>query len=357
VGGRALNYFDLQIYRGAAARVVHQVSLYRSPILGRLGFTYPPFAALVFTPLAVLPLRTAEPVVTAGNLLLLGWAFNSALCLASEWGHEPRTTRDRAKRRTVVAFAVAAAIWLEPVSVALGYGQVDVLIAALIVFDLSRPDSSNSKGVAIGLAAAIKLTPLLFIVYLLVSGRRRAAAIATTVFVATIGVSFVVLSSDASAYWGRLIFEITRIGNGTDPANQSLRGALARLDPVFASSFLGPALVVAVAIASLWLAVRAGRRGDEAAAFSLVALSALLASPISWTHHWTLVAPALLLLGRRAYEHRSRRLTLCTIVLALVGYSYAPELVEGGDAPHGVWSLVSDPYVLSALVVLIGVTP
>jgi alpha-1,2-mannosyltransferase len=352
VGGRGLNYFDLQIYRGGAERVVHALALYHQSILGRLGFTYPPFAALVFMPLAYLPLAAAELVVTVGNLLLLGWTLHRAFlirrCVTSS-----ATSADSARKRRMVLFSTAAAIWLEPISVALGYGQVDLLIAALVVFDLSRPDSARTKGATIGLAAALKLTPLLFLVYLLMSGRRRAAALGAAVFAASIGLSFAVVRGDAAAYWGRVFFSTSRIGNGSDTANQSLRGALARLSPAVESSLGGHLAIVAITILGLWLAVRASRKGDEAAGFSFAALSTLLASPISWTHHWALVVPALMLLGQRAYDQQSPRLARCTVVLGLVGYSYLPEAAEGTGGPHGIVSLVtSDPYVLIALIVL-----
>jgi hypothetical protein len=161
-GARALRYFDLRIYRGAAGRVVHGVSLYGAPIIDRLGFTYPPFPALLFTPLAYASTSVDALVVTAINVLLLVWSLRRALMIpASRGPNSVRPASGPVRAWSLAALAAAVALWLEPVSVAVGYGQIDLLITALVVFDLSRPDTAKTKGAAIGLAAAIKLTPLL----------------------------------------------------------------------------------------------------------------------------------------------------------------------------------------------------
>jgi alpha-1,2-mannosyltransferase len=208
-------------------------------------------------------------------------------------------------------------VWLEPISVTLGYGQINLLIAALVVGDLARPDTARGKGAGIGLAAALKLTPLIFIPYLLLSGRRRAAAWAAAAFAVSVAIAYAALPSDAARFWGgRLFLDSSRVGGAADTANQSLRGMIARVAPGAHPSLESYALIAAVALLGLGLAVRASRRGDEAAGFSFIALSALLASPISWTHHWTLAVPALLLLARRAHQQRSRALTLATAALA-----------------------------------------
>jgi hypothetical protein len=108
----------------------------------------------------------------------------------------------------------------------------------------------------------------------------------------------------------------------------------------------------ATALIGLALAVRAGRRGDEAAGSSFTALTALLVSPISWTHHWTIAVPTLLLLARRAHERRSWPLAITTSAIALLGYSYLPESERAAHRGMGS-SLSRDPYVLVALVAIV----
>jgi alpha-1,2-mannosyltransferase len=352
--GPALRYFDLRIYRDAAERIVHAVPLYRTPMLRSLGFTYPPFAGLLLAPLAWVPLRVDELVVAALNILLLVWTLRRALLIRSARRSrgEILPARRRADAWSQAALLSAAALWLEPVSVTLGYGQINLLITALIVFDLSRPEHARTKGVAIGVAAAIKLTPLLFIPYLLLSRRRRAAAVAAMTFAASVAISFVVVGHDASDYWFSAILNTSRVGNVADPLNQSLLGAIARLTGTRHPAMGWHLLVVAIALCGLVLAARASRRGDEAAGFSLTAVSTLLASPISWPHHWTLAVPALVLLARRAHDRRSRALGAAVATLMLLGCGYLPELAHD-SRPLGLASLLTtDPYVLAGVSVL-----
>ena len=356
-GGLRLRYFDLRVYHLGALRLAHGSSLYATPMLHHLGFTYPPFAALLLAPLAWVPLSVDELAVTGLNVLLLVWALRRALMLTSRQGAAGRSTGGvtaRAGAWSRAAGLAAAALWLEPISVTLGYGQIDLLITALVVFDLSRPDEARTKGVAIGVAAAIKLTPLLFIVYLLLSRRRQAAGVAAVTFVAAIALSFMVITRDASAYWFHTITQTARIGNPIDPVNQSLQGAIARLTGSAQPARGWELLIVAIAMCGLALAVRASRSGDEAAGFSLAAVSTLLASPISWSHHWTLAVPALVLLSRRAYEQRSRALEAAVVILGLVGYAYLPEIGESlFRSVRGPASLpTTDPYPLVAVLIL-----
>jgi len=353
-GARALRYFDLRIYRGAAGRVVHGRLLYGAPIIDGLGFTYPPFAALLFAPLAYASTSVDAFVVTALNVLLLVWSLTRALMIPT--GRGPNSVRPASgsvRTWSLAALAAAAALWLEPVSVTLGYGQIDLLICALVVFDLSRPDTAKTKGAAIGLAAAIKLTPVLFLAYLLVSGRRRPATVGTAVFLGSIAISYATLARDASRYWGGLVLDFSRVGDVADASNQSLQGAIARLDPSAQASIASHLIVGAITLLGLTLAVRASRPGDQAAGFSLTAITALLASPISWTHHWTIAVPALLQLCRRAHQQRSRPLAAAATATALLGYSYLPEYTEGPLKHPGLGTLLTnDPYVLAATTVL-----
>jgi alpha-1,2-mannosyltransferase len=357
LGGLRLRYFDLRIYHLGALRLMHGSSLYGTPMIDHLGFTYPPFAALLLAPLAWVPLSVDELAVSGLNILVLVWVLRRTLMFAARRHASDQQLPDAPSRTCAwsqAAGLAAAALWLEPISVTIGYGQINLLITALVVFDLSRPDRAPTKGVAIGVAAAIKLTPLLFIGYLLLSRRRRAAGVAALSFVASIALAFVATPRDASAYWFHEIFETSRIGNAMAPVNQSLRGAIVRFIGTAQPAGAWELLVVAVVVCGLMLAVRASRRGDEAAGFSLAALSTLLASPISWSHHWTLAVPALVLLARRAHRQRSRALGAASVILGLLGYAYLPELAESnfGSARGSTSLLTTDPYPLFAMFVL-----
>jgi alpha-1,2-mannosyltransferase len=350
-----LGLFDVRVYRGAARLVLGGGSLYHAPIWQWAPFTYPPLAAVVFTPLALLPLAVDEVLVTIFGVIALFAVLALALRLPMADGEEARHTQ---RWRTIlIALAVAAALWLEPVTATLGYGQIDLLIALLIVGDLSRRDAAKSKGALIGLAAGLKLTPLIFVPYLLFSRRRRPAIVALGTFAATVAVGYAALPGDTQRFWGGALFlHSGRVGGCCLPANQSLRGAILRLDPSIGGGWLlGVAVVVGVL--GLLLAVLASRRGDEAMGFSLCATAGLLASPVSWTHHWTLAVPALLLLGLRVYHNRSKAGITAVGAILLVGYSYFPKLMEkpafsSALAPPAGWTLVSTSYVLIGLVAL-----
>jgi alpha-1,2-mannosyltransferase len=350
-----LNFFDLHVYRGGARLILNGESLYGGPIWQWAPFTYPPFAAVVFTPLAVLPLTVDEVLVSSFGVAALFAILSLALRLPiADREQAPRT---RQWRSVVTLIAVAAALWLEPITATLGYGQINLLIALLIVADLTRRDTAKGKGALLGLAAGLKLTPLIFVPYLLLSRRRRAACVALGTFAATIAAGYAVLPHDSSRFWGdRLFLDPHRVGGSYVPANQSLRGLILRLDPSFGSGrVLGAA--VAVAIVGLVLAVLASRRGDEAMGFSLCALTGLLISPVSWTHHWTLAVPALLLLAVRVARRRSRVEIASVAVVLLVGYSYLPKLMTKPAFAPGrglsvAWTLLAAPYVLIGLLAL-----
>jgi alpha-1,2-mannosyltransferase len=350
-----LGFFDLRVYRGAARLLLGGGSLYDASIWQWAPFTYPPFAAVVITPLALLPLAVDEVLVTIFGVVALFAVLALALRLPTANGEEAAQTQRW--RSVLIPVAVAAGLWLEPVTATLGYGQIDLLIALLIVGDLSRRDATKSKGALIGLAAGLKLTPLIFVPYLLFSRRRRPAIVALGTFAASVAVGYAALPGATQRFWGGALFlDSRRVGGCCIPTNQSLRGAILRLDPsVGGGRLLGIAVVLG--IVGLLLAVLAGRRGDEAMGFSLCAITGLLVSPVSWTHHWTLAVPALLLLGLRVYRNCSKAGIIAVGATLLVGCSYLPKLMEkpafsSGLALPAGWTLASTSYVLIGLVAL-----
>jgi alpha-1,2-mannosyltransferase len=265
-------------------------------------------------------------------------------------------TRERAIRLALLASAVA--VWLEPVWATLRYGQIDLLIGALILYDLSRPDGSRWKGAGIGLAVALKLTPAIFAVYLLLSRRVRAAAVSALVFVATVALGFLLIPGDSRAYWGGAFLDSGRVGRIENAANQSLRGAFARLLHSTDIQTVWLCTAVVVAVAGLALAVLAGRRGDDVQGVSLCALTGLLVSPVSWSHHWVLALPALMLLTIAPRRRRSPMVLGAAGGVAIVALVHMIWWVPVDRPRHselhlGVLQLVyADAYVLIALIAL-----
>lgn len=331
--GRHYHFFDMKIYVGALESWVHGDDLYRytAPLSG-LGFTYPPFAALVMLPIAFL----TAPV--AGWINLLGSVFALALILCALIA--PIAGRYGWSRWYAVAAALPLALCTEPVRESLGFGQVNLLLAGLIVADLvalrrraraaarggaAWRDSPGFRGlrrsgftawgefwrgggwagVGIGLAAAIKLTPALFIVYLLLTRQWRAArtAIVTAVAVTTLG--FVFAPAASLTYFGDVLWHTERVGNADTTPNQSLSGLLARLyDSPETPTLLWLTFSLVLLAVGLTRATSAHAEGDELAAFTLVGLTANLVSPISWTHHLVFLLPAVLILLDAALRRR-----------------------------------------------------
>lgn len=158
---------DMQVYRAEGAAAVDGTDLYGFTVTEwKLPATYPPFAALLFVPTTWLPVPLLKLAFMGGNLLLLGLLAHLS-CRATGW------PRARGSRWVVVLLAMALGLWLEPVFQTMLYGQINLLLAVLVLWDLSRPDGARGKGIAIGVAAGIKLTPAIFAVYLLLTGRRR----------------------------------------------------------------------------------------------------------------------------------------------------------------------------------------
>lgn len=297
-----VSMIDLMVYRAEGETVRAGQDLYAMRATeANLPNTYPPFAALLFTPLTLLGVPGMRTLATAGNLVLLVVLVRLSLRLV---GRENATT---------VLLAAALAVWCEPVWTTLRYGQINLLLTTAVLWDLTRREGHRWAGAGIGLAAAVKLTPALFAVFLLITGLVRAraamsparnpwlrqAGTATAVFLGATVTAAAVLPYDSHRYWTRMIFEANRVGHAEDTANQSLRGVLARLlhtgDP-------GPWWAVAAALAAvagLAVAVAAELRGERAGAVVACAVTALLVSPVSWSHHWVWCVPVVLFLAAR----------------------------------------------------------
>ena len=291
---------DLQVYRWGGLGARYHRDIYGLKFEGFLSFTYPPLAVLVFSVMSHLNMAALRFVVTGASIT----ALVAALWVA--WG--AAGIRERRVRLGLALAVAGLALGLEPVEQTLGFGQINLLLMALVVADLSLPDRRPWKGIGVGLAAAIKLTPAIFIGYLVLTRRFRAAAVAAGTLAAGVGLGFALLPSASRRFWlGGLFLDSQRVGGVPYAGNQSLNGSLVRL---FAGvdaardTWLLSALVVG--IAGLLLAAWASRRGEELLGIAICAFTALLVSPISWSHHWVwvvLVVPcAVRLIDRQGWR-------------------------------------------------------
>jgi alpha-1,2-mannosyltransferase len=280
---------DTVVYRQAGAAALHGESLYGTG-WGPTGlpFTYPPFAALLFAGLSPLPFGVWQALLLLGGLVSVVAAVRAAAVLAG------RTDLG------VVLVVAGVALWLEPVGSTVFFGQLNLVLLAVVMIDLCRPDSARWKGLGIGLAAAIKLTPLVFLPYLWFSGRRHAALLGLAAFGATVALGFGIVPGDSATYWGG---GFAHPGDGPERlVNQSLNGAWHRLLPDGGGrSGWWLLSVVVIGVAGLVAGVAASRRGQELLGVVIVATVGLLASPVSWTHHWVWLIPALVLIPTTAW--------------------------------------------------------
>jgi alpha-1,2-mannosyltransferase len=208
------------------------------------------------------------------------------------------------------------------------FGQINLVLLALVVGDLALPDHIKGKGIGIGLAAGIKLTPLIFIPYLLFTRRVKAAAVSALTFAVTVGLGFALLPNASAVYWGG---KIARPGSKAfHLPNQSLNGVILRLTEVGpdAHTYWLVAAVV-VGIAGLVTSILATRRGCELLGLLVCVATGLLVSPISWSHHYVYVVPALAL---AAYGPRriGYRILSAALVVGLFGWWPVPIGNQGG---------------------------
>ena len=354
---RPWSMLDLRVYLwgGALIRQSHDPYLYS--YASSLHFTYTPEAAGFFALVSLLSAPVVIGLVTVANIVSL---------LAVLWITAGTLPRWKDHGRLAATLAIGAvALWLEPVRQTLSFGQVNVLLMLLIVADLCLPDSRWWKGAGVGLAAGFKLTPLIFIPYLLVTRRFRAAAVATGTFALTVALSFAFLPTASEHYWLDGVFiDPQRLGNVAFVGNQSLYGALVRL--VGSPAAARPYQLAAVAVVSaggLLLAAWASRRGEEMIGILVCAVTGLLVSPVSWSHHWVWVAPVVVVLADLAMrpvpvaQARRSRLVCWLAIAALAGLfsgvlwtvpSGGPEFPVPGHVT-GWDQFVGDLYVLTGL--------
>jgi alpha-1,2-mannosyltransferase len=221
------------------------------------------------------------------------------------------------------ALGAVATLALEPVRSNMNYGQINLILMLLVVFDLTSVNS-RWRGVMVGLAAAIKLTPLVYLGYFLVRRDQKSFLRGGATFVIATAATWVALPSESALYWFHEVAKPSRTGDIAGVSNQSWDGLLNRTP--FHGGELATVLWIvlcAATIASGIVLVR--RRSIEerpAETVLVLALVELLISPVSWTHHWSwlVVAPiAAVSLWRR---HRVVAWLLVALVALAVAAPY-----------------------------------
>lgn len=350
------NFVDLHVYIGGAAALDHPGTLYSYVYADQtpdfpLPFTYPPFAALVFYPLHLLPFALVAFCWQVGIIAALYGVVRISQRLLGR-------TADSDQR---IAMAwTALGIWIEPQRSTFDYGQVNVILALAVLY-AAYSSRWWLSGLLVGLASGVKLTPAIAGVYFLGMRRWKAAAFSAVVFLATVGLSILVIGQQATYYFTDLLGDASRIGPIGTSFNQSWRGGISRI--VGHDAGFGPLVLIAVGLTALlavvaWRALADDGNRDQLGSLLVVQLFGLLLSPISWTHHWVWLLPLMIWLwhGSRAGSPIARTLAWAWIVLTLVGVpwllSFAqPTIWQIGRPWYLAWAGLI--YIAATLVTLV----
>lgn len=285
--GQRWAMLDLQIYRWGGSLARHSGNIYSGHFTGyHLRFTYPPISALAFAALSLIHLAALKWIVTISSI--------SALIIALWITLGSIGYKATANRIALTLGAVAATLWLQPVQETLSFGQVNIILMLMVIADLCAQRRPWPKGVGVGLAAGFKLTPLIFVPYMLLTRQYRAAAVAMATFLLSVFGPFILLPGQSNNFWFHGLFMNShRAGNNAYAGNQSLNGALARLaGSVQAAHPYWLVCAVVIGVLGLALATGTARRGQQTAGVLICSLTGLLISPVSWSHHWVWAAPA-----------------------------------------------------------------
>jgi Glycosyltransferase family 87 len=346
------NALDFRIYMWGGHAVLHDTRLYTDLAYGH-WFTYSPFAAVVFVPIAALPLTAARVGWDLASLAALAY---SLVLIGKLAGYRPS--------RLAVAGLVAAAMALDPVYQTLFLGQINLILLALILTDAWRVSRGRTAGLGVGVAAAIKLTPAIFIVFFLLAGKTKSALAGAATFLGCGLIGLAIAPGASRQYWEHLFYDTSRVG-APYISNQSPYAAAIRI--AGGAAHVGawypviPVALAAVGLATATVLARGddiprpprgdmARGGDWLGAAAVTGCTGLLVSPISWAHHWVWILPALVVLVRSGHRVAAG---LGYLLFAVAPFWYTPH--SGGPREYGFhWlvTLAANCYLIAGLAFL-----
>ena len=314
------NFVDLHVYVGGASALNEPGTLYSYVYADQtpdfpLPFTYPPFAALLFYPLSLLPFALVALCWQLGTIAAL---YGVVRCSQRLLGVGDGSSR-------IAMLWTAIAIWTEPLRSTFDYGQINVILVLAVLWAVYSTRWWLS-GLLVGLAAGVKLTPAITVLYFVGVRRWGTALFTAVVFAGTVGLSLVVIGAQARYYFTDLLGDASRVGPIGTSFNQSWRGGLSRV--LGHDAGYGPLVLIAItataALAALaWraLGTDTGAPRDRLGSLLVVQLFGLLISPISWTHHWIWLVPLMIWLLNGPWRSRpgARVLGWGWLALTLVG--------------------------------------
>jgi alpha-1,2-mannosyltransferase len=354
---------DIDVYRMGGRAWLDGSPLYSDGVLFHtqagldLPFTYPPLAAIAFAPFALLPLPVASAAITVTTLLLLmvsTWIVLTRLQVAEHW---PATTGPAWRRRCWLAAAVVApaVLFFEPIRSNFEFGQINVVLMTLVIADCVPRKTPWPRGLLLGVAMALKLTPAVFLLYFLLRRDNRTLVTAALSAVAATLVGMAFAWRDSLQYWTETVHDTDRIGTVTFNTNQNIAGALARLGIDEGPRFvLWTLACFAVLALTVWAVRRILNAHQPVLALVCVALFGLVVSPVSWSHHWVWALPSVLVTAVIGYRQRNLALAAVSAVgIALMVSLPYVLLPEHHESAASVWrQLLGGPYPWWGLAVI-----
>ena len=362
--GRVPYRIDVDVYRMGGQAWLDGRPLYADGAMFQtqggldLPFTYPPLAAVLFSPLALLSLDAASVVITAITLLLLIVATTILLTRLDVWPQTAATREPAWLRRGWLAAAIVApaVVYLEPIRSNFDFGQINVVLMTLVIADCVPRRTPWPRGMLLGLAIALKLTPAVFLLYFLLRRDVRALLVTTVSAVVATLVGAAFAWRDSLEYWTQTVRNTDRIGTATLNTNQNIAGALARLGlgegPRFVLWVLACFAVLGLTV---WAVRRVLRAGQPVLALICVAMFGLVVSPVSWSHHWVWALPTLLVTAVTAYRLRQAGLAVVAAAgFALMVWTPIVLMPEHRETAASLWrQLVGGSYVWWAIAVIV----
>lgn len=358
---------DVDVYRMGGRAWLDGQPLYADGAIFRtqggleLPFTYPPLAAILFSPLAMMSLPAAGVTITAVTFILAAvsvWLVLTRLDVAEGWALPGPVW---ATRCWLAAGLVALSVTtLEPIRANFSFGQINVVLMTLVIADCVPRRTPWPRGVLLGLAIALKLTPAVFLLYFVLRRDIRAALWAGMSCIAATALGAALAWRDSVEYWTTTVRHTDRIGTATLNTNQNAAGALARLGLAESARFVVWATVCVLVLAlTVWAVRRVLAAGppdgaEPTLALTCVALFGLVVSPVSWSHHWVWALPAVTVTAVLGYRRRNAALlALTTVGVALMVWSPITLLPEHQEASASWWrQLLGMSYVWWALAVI-----
>ncbi len=301
-----------------------------------LLFTYPPFAALAFGPLVLLPFQWSQ----------LLWILLSVGSLFAILALSLRAVRPGLPRREILVWSLvlmAPAYRFEPVLLTMAFGQVNLVLIALALADLTCTlrvaGRTLPRGVLVGVIAAVKLVPLVFVPYLFLTRQVRAGWVSLSTFVGCTLLAGALDPSVTWSYWTKYADDARRIGGVFYISNQSLRGVTDRLAHHVVPQSVVVVVSAAVLVGGLALARWAWHSSSNFLGVLVCATTGLLVSPISWAHHFVWAIPVALWLAF-APDRPVRGRLWAAAAIAIFWIAPIWIVPGGGELTEHGWQLV-----------------